>query len=739
MKKVIFTFYLLICSMAVMYGQTYAADGNVSEWVTTPIQSEPGVYPYFRFAEENNTLFLAFYAEQGRHFVFAQYCWVDVFFDSDRSKITGYVGDYNHWPAAGLDYLIQGASLLYHNGASPTTWGWDHAGYIVRTMTSDNTTTEYSVAKSNFNQNSLEAIFGISFQPYYEKLDDPGNVEAFNFPVIDAGFSANARNIFKIKNRTTLDITTALGLTDTIKLNCTNAFYNPYMNDPDTDNYLNFQNGTDHAANPRHWASWAINLATPQIFDLRMTYQSTAAGQISLSFVNMATNVVAKTFSAIDFSTNGTMSETKVFQIDASDIPAGHYMVVLKNSATDSNLKVQNLKLTKGTGAVSKWDNVPIQSEPGIYPYFKFAEQNNTLYWAMYAAADRPFATALADIFIDADYSTATGYLGGSTHWTSSGLDYLLQGTMIYYFSNPDQQTWGFTPIDYGVIRTEVDSITLEYSSAKSWYNQVSLGTTLGMGLQLFPKAGGRDDLPGPDDGFTNKKTYKVKNRTTLNVGTLGLNDTIKLNHTNAFYNPYMNDPDEDGFLNFQYGIDHTANPRHWASWAINLTPQKFDLRMTYTSTAEGQISLSFVDMKTNLVAKTFSAINYSTNATMSEIQMSQIDVSDIPAGYYMVVLKNSATDSNLKVQNLKFTKATSVHVDEVQPQKDVAISVNNKQLTIESKSDTKISFSVYTVSGALISQMDNTNSATLHLERGAYILSVNNGGNVFSKKIMVL
>jgi hypothetical protein len=395
--------------------------------------------------------------------------------------------------------------------------------------------------------------------------------------------------------------------------------------------------------------------------------------------------------------------------------------------------------LTKGTGAVSKWDNVPIQSEPGIYPYFKFAEQNNTLYWAMYAAADRPFATALADIFIDADYSTATGYLGGSTHWTSSGLDYLLQGTMIYYFSNPDQQTWGFTPIDYGVIRTEVDSITLEYSSAKSWYNQVSLGTTLGMGLQLFPKAGGRDDLPGPDDGFTNKKTYKVKNRTTLNVGTLGLNDTIKLNHTNAFYNPYMNDPDTDGFLNFQYGTDHTANPRHWASWGINLTPQKLDLRMTYTSSAAGQISLSFVDMKTNLVAKTFSAINYSTNVAMSEIQMSQIDVSDIPAGYYMVVLKNSATDSELKVQNLKFTKATPTHLDEVQPQKDVAISINNKQLTIESKSDSKISFSVYTISGALISQMDNTNSATLHLERGAYILSVNNGGNVFSKKIMVL
>ena len=70
-------------------------------------------------------------------------------------------------------------------------------------------------------------------------------------------------------------------------------------------------------------------------------------------------------------------------------------------------------------------------------------------------------------------------------------------------------------------------------------------------------------------------------------------------------YNPYMNDPDTDGFLNFQNGIDYTANPRHWASWAINLTPQKLDLRMTYTSTAEGQISLSFVDMKTNAVIAT--------------------------------------------------------------------------------------------------------------------------------------
>ena len=108
------------------------------------------------------------------------------------------------------------------------------------------------------------------------------------------------------------------------------------------------------------------------------------------------------------------MSETKVFQIDASDIPAGYYMVVLKNSATESNLKVQNLKLTKGTGAVSKWDNVPIQSEPGVYPYFRITDKNNVLCWVVFAAQDKRFDRNQynwLETWFDSDVSTTTGYV----------------------------------------------------------------------------------------------------------------------------------------------------------------------------------------------------------------------------------------------------------------------------------------------------------------------------------------
>jgi hypothetical protein len=739
MKKVIFTFYLLICSMAVMYSQ-YVADGIIGEWDTTPIQSEPGVYPYFRFAERDTVLYWVVYAAQDKRFDYNQYHWLETWFDADCLSTTGLK---DPWPGAGLDYLGQGTSLYYHTGTpGGTDWTYTMLAQwqIVRNVASDSMACEHSAHKSLFTKVPLGTTFGVSFHVWYK------NDDKHWLPEINAGFSTDALNVYKIKNRTTLYITKTLDATDTITLDCKNAFYNPYMNDPDTDGYLNFQNGIDYTANPSHWASWGINLETPQIFDLRMTYTSTGAGQVSLSFVDMATNVVTKTFPAIDFSTNGTMSETKVFQIDASDIPAGYYMVVLKNSATDSNLKVQNLKLTKGTGAVSKWDNVPIQSEPGVYPYFRITDKNNVLCWVVYAAQDKRFDPNQynwLETWFDSDVSTTTGYVGD--YWNGAGIDYLIQGTSLYNFAGaPGSSEWNWPPLaEYSVVRAvSADSTTYEHSANKDLFSETPMGTAFGISFNVFHKEAEMYKLPALDEGFyaNSKNIYKIKNRTTLDITkTLDTTDTITLGCMNAFYNPYMNDPDTDGFLNFQYGTNYTANPRHWASWGINLTPQKLDLRMTYTSTAAGQISLSLVNMATNAVVGTISGIDYSTKNVMDEALLCQIDLSGVPSGYYMVVLKNSATDSNLKVQNLKFTKATPVHVDEVQPQKDIAISVHNKQLTIESKSDSKISFSVYTMSGALISQMDNTNSATLHLERGAYILSVNNGGNVFSKKIMVL
>ncbi|HOG20891.1 MAG TPA: hypothetical protein PKW37_10670, partial [Salinivirgaceae bacterium] len=356
MKKVIFTFYLLICSMAVMYGQ-YVADGIIGEWDTTPIQSEPGVYPYFRFAERDTVLYWVVYAAQDKRFDYNQYHWLETWFDADCLSTTGLK---DPWPGAGLDYLGQGTSLYYHTG-TPGAPDWTYTmlaqWQIVRNMASDSMACEHSVHKSLFTKVPLGTTFGVSFHVWYK------NDDKHWLPEINAGFSTDALNVYKIKNRTTLYITKTLDATDTITLDCMNAFYNPYMNDPDTDGFLNFQNGIDYTANPRHWASWAINL-TPQKLDLRMTYTSTAEGQISLSFVDMKTNAVIATIPGIDYAANVAMSEARLCQIDVSDIPAGYYMVVLKNSETNSELKVQNLKLTKATS--SHLDEIQLQKDVTI-------------------------------------------------------------------------------------------------------------------------------------------------------------------------------------------------------------------------------------------------------------------------------------------------------------------------------------------------------------------------------------
>lgn len=391
-------------------------------------------------------------------------------------------------------------------------------------------------------------------------------------------------------------------------------------------------------------------------------------------------------------------------------------------------------------GIIGEWDTTPIQSEPGVFPYFRFAEQEGIFYWVAYAAQGRVFdpnAFNWLDIWFDSDFSSATGMKGDP--WPGCGIDYLIQGTSVYYYTGtPGSPEWKWTMLWQYYIPRKIssDNTALEYCMDKTLFTTTPLSTTFGISFNLWYDGTEMHNLPDLDPGFIAdaKNIYKIKTRTTLD-----LSSSTTFDCKNAYYNPYMNNPDVDNYLNFQNGLDYTVNSRHWASWGLNLlTPGSYKVKMSYQSTSQGQVTISIVNMKTNTVVKTLPALNYAANATMSEIELGTINLADVAAGYYMLVLRNSETDSHLKVQNLALTNVAT-HLNETELQKDVIINVDNKQLTIESKSNTKISFSFYTISGALISQMDNINSAKLILDKGAYILRVKNSGNKFSKKIIVL
>ncbi len=139
--------------------------------------------------------------------------------------------------------------------------------------------------------------------------------------------------------------------------------------------------------------------------------------------------------------------------------------------------------------------------------------------------------------------------------------------------------------------------------------------------------------------------------------------------------------------------------------------------------------------MKTNTTVKTLPVLAYSANATMSKVNLGQIDISDVPAGYYMVVLKNSATDSNLKVQKMELVNtATSVNENKFSEEISVKMSSNLVEVTTPNNAE----INLYNISGSLIFN-SFTNHANISVNKGVYLLNVYMDGKINSKKIVVL
>jgi hypothetical protein len=267
------------------------------------------------------------------------YHWLEVWFDSDFNQLTGMT--LSPWESAGFDYLIQGTSLYNYSGPPGSDqWNWNLLWqyYIPRRMSSDNYSVEYSAGKYLFTEIPLLNKFGISVNPYYK--GNNGTEKDF-FPKKDNNFSS--RKGYTVKPRTVVDIDSNL----TSELVSGNAYFHPYMNSSNIDNYLDFQSGNDYTSNSTLWASWAINLIKPSIYKLRMNYQCSNNGRITLSLIDIKTNTISKIFIPTDYNTNMLMSENDLGTLDLTTIPAGMYMLKLKASNTNSFLKINKIILSE--------------------------------------------------------------------------------------------------------------------------------------------------------------------------------------------------------------------------------------------------------------------------------------------------------------------------------------------------------------------------------------------------------
>ena len=390
-------------------------------------------------------------------------------------------------------------------------------------------------------------------------------------------------------------------------------------------------------------------------------------------------------------------------------------------------------------GTMTDWDGLPILSEPGVFPYAKTFLDGTALSYMLTldeTKAFNPAAWFTVNLYLDADYSASTGM----KQWIydASGIDYLSEGPNLSRFTGtPGTGGWSWAELGAVVTRAySANARSAELSIPVSNFTGVPLGSVFGLVLPHYYSdyvSGDPNFMPDIDWNFSSRKLFVVKARTEVTLNTSG-----EFTSANAYYHSFMKDENINEYLDFQSAAWNTQNPLHWASWAVNLTtPGIYSFKMTSKNTSSGKAQLSLINMSTNAVVKIFDEVWYSANTDMTEDIFDDLDLSDVPAGKYMLKLTNPTTwDTFLKVGKITLTNKTETSIGQVNPMKDIRFEIKEKNLTVLTQNPVDIS--IYSAEGKLVSFVKATSSFSKELNSGFYLLKIESEGKHISKKVII-
>jgi hypothetical protein len=393
-------------------------------------------------------------------------------------------------------------------------------------------------------------------------------------------------------------------------------------------------------------------------------------------------------------------------------------------------------------GAVADWNTVPVLSEPGVAPFAKVASDGTNVYFLVTfddAHVFDPEAWFTVDLYIDADFSAATG----QQQWvySASGIDYLVQGPDLRKFTGAaGSGDWSWEGIATGTRGYSADARSAELSFAVADFTDVALGETWGVALPYYYSdysSGDPNFFPEVQWDFGARKVFVIKARNDVS-----LNSVAELVSSDAFYYPYMNDENIAEYLDFQSASWAAQNPLHWASWAIDIaTPSVFNLKMTTKSSGSGKFELALVDRASNQVVKTFFTGEdekwYPENADFTEDDYGTLDLSDVPAGKYMLKLTNPTDwDTFLKVSKLTLTNLNASAAKPVDALEDVTLKVREDGFSMTSENPADVY--IYSVEGKMIAGYRQVTSIDKQLHQGFYLLNLQSNGKQITRKICI-
>ena len=318
--KQIFSIVSALVLSGTMFAQTIAIDGANTEWSTVPMLTEPGVSPVVKMVVPQAGLTLpegiayALMVEGDHEQILAGY--PVIYTDADMSNTTGT----SSWicPSMGYDYEMA---------------TWDDMSIFANNATGS--IREMAVKQSAFSgalkfTGSISAWLTFDWGKLYIPTD-PGTegykwAEATYHPMYVKPYAyANLKGT----HTATKAYATHQALAPGATLNMKNA---------------------GSANDTLLWASWAVELTKPATYVVSADVTSTNDASVDLYLVNVATNKVVATF--IGNNITAPTGSAVYGEWNLSAIPAGKYMLKMKNHVAWSEMVLSSVTLTeKGVGS----------------------------------------------------------------------------------------------------------------------------------------------------------------------------------------------------------------------------------------------------------------------------------------------------------------------------------------------------------------------------------------------------
>ena len=394
-------------------------------------------------------------------------------------------------------------------------------------------------------------------------------------------------------------------------------------------------------------------------------------------------------------------------------------------------------------GDMSDWAEVPVLSEPGVFPYAKVHVTSSSMFYNIGYALEgddkfpAPSEWYFVDMYIDAD-NDATGY----SHWAyvSSKMDYMVDGPDFKYYIGTGSD-FSFSAGGVRPVRSRSASEKeAEGAIDRSYFTEIPLSNEFTIALRYYRVGVTGEHYIQPNSwNFAYRKGATIKNRITATEDA----GKIELTSANAFYMPFMRDENINEYIDFQSGAYPTQDYEQWASWAINLTtPAIYDMKMTYTCNAGAKMDFYLVDMATNTIVFTKENVDYVTNDAdeFSEKHLtgSQLDLSAVPAGKYMLKIKKQVKwdANNLKIQKLVLENTNQTSLPNIINESGINLSSNAGELNITTQQ--RCDVRVYSLTGVQVFESRNITAVNVPLAQGVYIVKIDIAGKTSTQKIFV-